>query len=291
MDEILTYEEILRFAKASAGCGFSRYKVTGGEPLVRKGAAGFIRQLKGVPGVDEVTLTTNGVLLSEYIDELVEAGLDGVNISLDSLNPGRFQEITGFPCLDRVLKGIDSAVSAGIRTKINSVLQTDLNSGEWEELVLLARDRPIDVRFIELMPIGEGDAFAGVDNSHIRRLLREKYPGLSEDTSRHGNGPASYVRIPGFAGSVGFIGAVHSKFCGSCNRLRLTSTGKLKPCLCYENSIDIRKILRNGEPDGEEQKLRLAAAIEEAVRSKPKAHCFEDYSEVTEKRKMSQIGG
>ncbi len=291
MDEILTYEEILRFARICAECGFTRYKVTGGEPLVRKGAVNFIKQLSQIPGVEEVTLTTNGVLLSDYVEELVSAGLKGVNISLDSLKADRFKEITGFANLDKVLSGLERAVDSGLRTKVNSVLQKGLNEDEWEELILLAKERPLDVRFIELMPIGEGDAFNGVDNSIIKERLKEKYPGLQEDNERHGNGPAVYVRIPGFRGSVGFIGAVHGKFCSSCNRIRLTSDGRLKPCLCYDDNVDIKEILRNVAAGSEEEKSRLSAAIKKAVTGKPRAHCFENYEGITEKKKMAQIGG
>lgn len=289
MAELLTYEEIVRVAAAAAELRISRIKVTGGEPLVRKGATSLIRMLKGVPGITEVTMTTNGILLEKEMPVLLDAGLDAVNISLDSLQAERYKQITGKDELSAVLRGIDAAVESGLRVKINAVLQKDVNEDEWEDLIDLAKDRLLDVRFIEMMPIGYGKHFSCVSNTWLRERMKKKWPDLWEDTSRHGNGPAVYVHIPGYKGSVGFISAMHGKFCGSCNRIRMSSTGRLKPCLCYGASVDLREILRDGKPEEEQQ--RLKAAIEEAIRTKPEAHCFEKPEEITEHHRMSGIGG
>ena len=289
MSRILTYEQITEICMAAVKCGITKFKITGGEPLVRLGCPDLIRMIREIPGVEQITMTTNGMLLSEQLQELLKNGLDAVNISLDTLDPEVFRYITGVDALPAVLDGIRAAVNSGLRVKINTVLQKGVNEGEWEKLLLLAKEYPLDVRFIEMMPIGHGKDFPGISNEELLAGIREKYPGTEEDLSVHGNGPARYVRIPGFQGSIGFISAMHGKFCGSCNRIRLTSQGKLKPCLCYGESIDLREILE--VTDKELRSILLQGNIEEAVSGKPEAHCFESLLNVTETREMIQIGG
>jgi len=289
MKDILRYEELVEIAEAAVRCGISRFKVTGGEPLARLGCADFVGMLKRIPGVEQVTMTTNGVLLSENLPKLHAAGLDAVNVSLDTLKPARFQDITGFDALGRVTKGIQEALALGIPVKINTVLQKDVNAAEWSDLVELARSQPIDVRFIEMMPIGYGKDFEAIYNEDLREELMARYPGTVEDARVHGNGPASYLRIPGFQGSIGFISAMHGKFCAQCNRIRLTSTGKLKPCLCYGDMIDIKPVFELA--DATERQALIQQAIEEAIRQKPEAHCFEERAQVTELQEMVEIGG
>ena len=289
MEEILSFEEILEIVRQAASLGIRKIKITGGEPLVRKNCTGLIAKIRETEGIEKVTLTTNGILLPEYIEDLKAAGIDGINISLDTLRKDRFQEITGFDALDQVLAGIDASLNAGIRTKINTVLQKGVNDGEWQDLMLLAKDRPLDVRFIEMMPIGYGAVSTGVSDIELRSKIRELYPGTEEDHTVHGNGPAVYVRIPGFCGGVGFIAAINEKFCKDCNRIRLTSAGRIKPCLCYGDSFDLREILRTKE--GPERDALLKETLQKAITYKPKEHCFEAKSSVTEKKKMSQIGG
>ena len=289
MSRILTYEQITEICMAAVKCGITKFKITGGEPLVRLGCPDLIRMIREIPGVEQITMTTNGMLLSEQLQELLKNGLDAVNISLDTLDPEVFRYITGVDALPAVLDGIRAAVNSGLRVKINTVLQKGVNEGEWEKLLLLAKEYPLDVRFIEMMPIGHGKDFPGISNEELLAGIREKYPGTEEDLSVHGNGPARYVRIPGFQGSIGFISAMHGKFCGSCNRIRLTSQGKLKPCLCYGESIDLREILE--VTDKELRSILLQGKIEEAVSGKPEAHCFESLLNVTETREMIQIGG
>ncbi len=286
MAEILSYEELLRVAEAAAALGITRFKVTGGEPLCRRGCAALIGRLKQLPGVEQVTLTTNGVLLQEALPELCRAGLDAVNISLDTLDPQKYAEITGQDALPKVLAGLEAALAAGLPVKINAVL-TEGNADAWQDLVALAETRKLDVRFIELMPIGYGRQQRGVSNGALLASLAARYPGMERDLQWHGNGPAVYYRMPGFVGSVGFISAVHEKFCSSCNRLRLTSQGQLKPCLCYGEAVDLRATLRR--PDS--SMALLQEKIREAVREKPRAHCFEDLAAVTEGKEMAEIGG
>ncbi len=287
MPEILSYEELLRAAEAAAALGIRRFKITGGEPLCRRGCTDFIGRLKQLPGVEQVTLTTNGVLLAEELPQLLSAGLDAVNISLDSLNPQTYAAITGYDVLPQVLQGLRAALSAGLPVKLNAVLTEGCNAEDWRALLALAEAEPLDVRFIELMPIGCGRQQRGVSNMVLLQEIRARYPGLEKDPRRHGNGPAVYYRIPGFRGSVGFISAVHEKFCDRCNRLRLTAEGQLKPCLCYGEAVDLRELLRR--PDS--SAAMLQAAIRQAVQQKPQGHCFEDITAVTEEKKMAEIGG
>mgnify|MGYP004641413829 FL=1 len=286
MSKILTYEEILLICEQAVALGITRFKVTGGEPLVRKGCASFCRSLRQLPGVEQVTLTTNGVLLEENLPALVEAGVAAINISLDTLQPERFEQITGRPYLEQVLRGIRaSAAAAEIRTKLNVVLQKGWNDDECQTLAELARKHPLDVRFIEMMPIGFGKETEGISNEEVLRRLRETYGTVTPDDAIHGNGPAVYYRIPGFAGSIGLISAMHGKFCGSCNRIRMTSTGEVKACLCYEDSHSVREAARAGD------RAAVRRILEDVISSKPAEHCFEEWSQITEKKKMSKIGG
>lgn len=284
MSEILTYDEIVALCRMAAELGIKYVKVTGGEPLVRLGCADLIKMIKAVPGIERVTMTTNGVLLAENIGALVNAGLDAVNISLDTVNPQKFAEITGKDEFEAVMAGIEAAIKSGIRVKVNSVLMQNKNENEWHDLALLAKKYPLDVRFIEMMPIGYGKENQGVSNDVLRRLLAEKY-SLTPDESFHGYGPAVYCNIDGFQGSVGFISAMHGKFCKDCNRIRLTSVGFLKPCLCYGEGVDLKTPLRQGDYE------KTKALLQNAIAQKPKEHCFEKEKEITESHNMVGIGG
>ena len=285
MQDLLTMEEITRIVSCGVKLGIDRVKLTGGEPLVRRGIVELMRLLVGVEGLSQVTMTTNGILLRRYLPDLICYGLAAVNISLDSMDREVYRDITGFDALDEVLAGINAAVSAGLRVKVNAVLLEDKNPMAWQDLILLAKDMPVDVRFIELMPIGEGAGMKGVSGDILYRQIRDVYPEIAKDSSVHGNGPAVYYRIPGFKGSIGFISAMHHKFCSSCNRVRLTATGQLKPCLCYADSTDLREILRTR---GDAAALEV---MEAAIYGKPAAHCFEMKEKITEDQLMSSIGG
>ncbi|MDO4617513.1 MAG: GTP 3',8-cyclase MoaA [Lachnospiraceae bacterium] len=293
MSEILTFEEIEEICQAAADIGIKKLKVTGGEPLVRLGCPELIGKLKKIPGIEQVTLTTNGILLKQYLPELVENGVDAINVSLDSLDREQYASLSGKDRLEDVLEGIHAAAACNIPLKINSVLIPGYNDGSWEQLVELAAGNPLDVRFIEMMPIGYGKKYTAVDNGTLLSQLQAKYPDMQSDSKKHGNGPAVYYRIPGFQGSIGFISAVHGRFCGSCNRIRLTSQGKCKPCLCYDESVDLRQLLRGGQEETgpETRRILLQEGLKKAVSMKPAQHCFEALSRITEVKQMVQIGG
>ncbi|MGN0299279.1 MAG: GTP 3',8-cyclase MoaA [Lachnospiraceae bacterium] len=285
MAELLTFEEIQRVCHEAVSLGITKFKITGGEPLVRRGCVELIRSIKQMDGVEQVTMTTNGILLGRYLPQLTAAGLDGVNISLDTRKERRFEEITGFPQLATVLQSIDMAVQSGIPVKINTVLQSGVNEDEWRNLLELARNLALDVRFIELMPIGFGKKEQMVSNEQLLRQIQAVYPDMVRDERVHGNGPAIYYKIPGFQGSIGLISAIHGVFCASCNRIRMTSTGELKPCLCYQETFSVRAALRKGTPE------QVRAILRQAIEEKPERHCFEKQQTITEQKAMVQIGG
>lgn len=307
MKNILSYEEIEMVCQAAAEAGIRKFKITGGEPLVRLGCPELIGKIKKIPGVEQVTLTTNGVLLSKYLPELLENGLDAVNISLDTLDVERYKAITGRDELEAVLESVDQAIEAGIPVKINSVLQKGMNEDEYLALAELTIKKKLDVRFIEMMPIGLGKKFETIYNEDVLAGLKRRYPDAQEDKQVHGNGPAVYVKLPGSQGSVGFISALHGKFCQYCNRIRMTAQGCLKPCLCYGKGVELKEIFdkyddifsdlaqKNSEEDvqviQEKLKNELFEAVSEAIRLKPESHIFEKIEEITEDKKMSQIGG
>ena len=285
MKDLLRYEEILDVCREAVALGINRFKITGGEPLVRLGCTDLICQMKKLEGVEQVTLTTNGILLYKEIERLKDAGIDGINISLDTTDPDRYKAITGYSGLEEVMRSIHASVDAGLKIKINSVLLPGKNEEDWEDLLLLARDLPLDVRFIELMPIGFAKGNPCYPNDLLLDRISRRYPGSAADSNTHGNGPAVDYNIPGFMGSLGLISAVHGRFCSSCNRIRMTSTGDLKPCLCYEDGISVRDALRAGDYEKVRTLLRVA------VEGKPQMHHFEKDEAVTENRKMVQIGG
>ena len=287
MSDLLTYEEIVFVCRQAADLGIGSVRITGGEPRVRKGCVRLVSMLRETPGVRRVTMTTNGVLLGEHLNGLLDAGLDAVNISLDTLDRGQYKAITGMDELDRVLASIRRAAGK-LPVRINCVICREINDDAPGELATLARDLPVDVRFIELMPIGAGKGLETVPNASVLARIEEQYGKTTESPGGDGDGPAVYRRADGFTGRIGFISAMHGKFCAACNRLRLTSVGELKPCLCYADTVPLREILRDGAADKEE---RIREKIREAVQLKPQAHCFERRENVTEEKEMVRIGG
>lgn len=287
-EEILRFEEILQICQSAVLLGIRKFKVTGGEPFVRKGCLPFLKRLKELPGVEQVTLTTNGMLLAPAVPMLKEMGIDGINVSLDTTAPHTFQNITGRGDFSQVWEGLMAAQASGIRTKVNAVLLQGVNGQDFESLVRIAEAYPIDVRFIEIMPIGYGQNYRGYDRNALLARLAGQFPDYQEVTASRGNGPASYISIPGFRGCIGFIDAIHGKFCGSCNRIRLTSDGMLKPCLYYGDGIDLKTPLRQGA--SQEQ---LRELICQGILKKPACHQFQAQNTggVPEQRRMSQIGG
>lgn len=285
--EILTYEEIMRLVRAAAANGISKIKITGGEPLVRKNAAVLIRQIKQVEGIREVTLTTNGVLFTEQGADLSAAGLDGVNFSLDTQDASNFQRITRVDAYRQVLASLEYAMQLGIKTKINCVPLQPYDYADLTELAGFARRYPIDVRFIELMPIGLGLQYEPVKSEYILNQLTAEYGEPEMSPVIHGNGPARYYDFPDFKGSIGFISPISNIFCGNCNRIRLTASGTLKLCLCNNRSIELKPLLRGGISDEQ-----LSEVIRNAIYDKPlEHHLGGPDDDTTETKKMVQIGG
>ena len=285
-EAVLTYEEFLRLAALFAQCGIDTVRVTGGEPLVRKNVAQLVAGLKAIPGIRKVTMTTNGILLAQQLPALLAAGLDSVNISLDTLRPEVFRQITARDEFAAVQAGLQAALESGIPVKLNCVPQAGVNEGELEDLAALAENRPLQVRFIEMMPIGYGAAMPCISGPELRQRFARRWPELQPLTeAAFGDGPAVYYTVPGWQGSIGFIAAVHGKFCASCNRVRLTSQGFLRPCLASEAGCDLRALLRSGADD-----TQLLAAIRETIWAKLREHHFED-SSMPATRGMYRIGG
>ncbi len=283
---ILRYEEFLEICGATADLGIRTIKVTGGEPLARKGSVDFLARLKELPGIERVTLTTNGLLLEPHVAALAGMGLDGVNISLDTLRREVYQRLTGSDGLAKVLATLEKTVASGLKVKINCVPILGVNDGEVADIAALAAEIPVDVRFIELMPTASSQAFTGLSGEEVLFRLLEKYPDLSPTSERRGYGPARYYASEGLLGRIGLIAAVSNHFCGECNRIRLTSQGFLKLCLYHEQGVDLRRLLRQGA--GREE---LAAAIEEAILQKPQSHHFGQEDEKHGIKNMSRIGG
>lgn len=286
--EILSYDEILQIVKICCKKGIKNIKITGGEPLVRRDLAELINDIKKVEGIEQVTLTTNGVLLGEYLDELVAAGLSGVNISLDTLDPKRYEMLTGVDALDKVLDSINRAANhPALKVKINVVNINELNQDEICSLATLARDKDVDVRFIEMMPIGMGKNFKGYYQDDIMEKLATEFGTLDAVEGKLGNGPATYYKLEGFIGKIGFISSISHKFCGSCNRIRLTADGRLKSCLQYADGVNLKEAIRSNASEAELKEL-----VESAIFLKPKQHEFLlDSVEDGEKNLMNKIGG
>ena len=287
-DEILTYDEILRICEIVSELGIRKIKITGGEPLVRKDIVNLIRDIKNIDKIEQVTLTTNGILLHEMLDDLYDAGIDAINISLDTLNKDNFKKITRRDGLEKVLMSIDKAYDLGIRVKINCLAIRDFNLRELVEIASFAKDREIDVRFIELMPIGFGKKYTQIDNDEILSILESRFGTFEIVTEKRGNGPAKYYRNQNMKGCIGFISAISHEFCESCNRIRLTSSGFLKLCLHYNKGIVLKEPIRNGISDEDLKKL-----IHDTIWNKPISHKFGHASEEQdiELKNMVQIGG
>jgi cyclic pyranopterin phosphate synthase len=297
-DAYLSAAEILRICAVFANLGIHDIRVTGGEPLVRSDAVDIIRSLKKIPGIRRVSLTTNGQLLGAMALPLKTAGLDGINVSLDTLDAAAYQSITRGGDIALTLAGIDAALVAGFSpVKINCVLLDRDCRDDAPDIAALARDRNIRVRFIEMMPIGMGVKFTGVSGGEVRRRLEEAYgPWKAEpvsgdiigaDKNAVGSGPARYGRFQGFREAVGFISPLSDRFCGTCNRIRLSSIGFLRSCLHGEVGINLRPALEQKDD------TQLRNDIASAIISKAAGHRFSITAERTGQGQaiMSQIGG
>ena len=284
---ILSYEQMVHIARLAAQLGVEKIRLTGGEPLVRKGLAGLVRDLKGVDGIRSVTLTTNGILLAQHLPELLDAGLDGVNISLDTLDKAQFTAITRRDGLEQVLEGLEAALAAShLRVKLNCVPSGE-NDNQLVPLAALARDHRLDVRFIELMPIGLGSTLPRRTESQVLDRLVEAFGPALPCPQGGGDGPGKYAAFSGFTGRVGFISAMTHQFCHQCNRVRLTATGFLKTCLQYEEGVELKPLLERGATDE-----ALLHAIRTAIYAKPACHHFAaPRTAGDEQHNMNQIGG
>jgi cyclic pyranopterin phosphate synthase len=296
-DAMLTLEEIARLVSIAAGEGFSRIRLTGGEPLVRLGVVDLVRDIAQTPGVERIAMTTNGILLPKFAEELRSAGLSRVNISLDTLDPEQFTHITRWGEIADVYAGIDAALRVGFDpVKVNAVVVRSLN----QDLLAFARlslDRPLHVRFIEYMPVGDPEGEDGlgwsaadtIPNEELIQLIDERAASaglgrlipLNQAARPEGWGPAQYYQFEGALGTVGFISALSRHFCGECNRLRMTAEGKLRPCLFSDLEFDVRAAVRGGDDDEVRHILRMALG------TKPDEH----HDRVGTERLMSQIGG
>lgn len=344
-EEVLTLEEILRLVGIMEQLGIRKVRLTGGEPMVRKNLLWLVEQIHRLPGIEEIAMTTNGTMFAEQAEDYRKAGLTAVNISLDTLDPERFRKITGGyiagKCVtaedmcgnsasqktmckgdklregqgvDSVVHAIDAAIAQNLQVKINCVPCLEMNGEDIESMAGLARDQKIDVRFIELMPIGCGREYTGLSSEEILARLERAYgaackverksgpvAGTGEECSggipgavgNSTDGPAEYYHFPGFIGRIGFISPISHKFCKECNRIRLTCEGRLKLCLHYDRGLELKPLLRGGASD-EEIKERILAALQE----KPAEHHFRaqtadkaEANEDEEQRKMVQIGG
>ena len=286
---VLTFDEILRICRLLAKNGLKKVKITGGEPLVRKGAAKLIQQIKAIDGIESVTITTNGVLLTEEYYNLAAAGVDTITVSLDTLNRERYERLTRRDEICRVLEGISLAQKENlVRLKINVVPVYGLDEKEIISLVEFAKDNDTDVRFIEVMPIGSGTEFEPATEDDIKKIIEKKYGKLTFFSEKRGNGPSVHYSLEGFKGKIGFISAVSHKFCDKCNRVRLTADGHLKACLQFEAGVDLMPCLRGGGSDDE-----LLQLLADGISNKPESHRFDDkdYFDHREIRNMSQIGG
>ncbi len=285
---ILSYEEIVRIVNIAAGLGLKKIRITGGEPLIRKNLPFLVSSIRNISAIEDISLTTNGLLLKKHAFSLASSGLKRINVSLDSLDPAKYREITRGGNINEVLEGISEAENAGLQpVKINMVPIRGVNDGEIESFARLTISTPRQVRFIEFMPIGARDVWS-----------REKYISTDEIKERisrissltpvkiRRSGPARYFRLKGALGVVGFISPLTHHFCDTCNRLRLTADGKLRPCLFSETEIDVKSALRCGADDKEiERLLRLSIEI------KPEGHAINHERSLLQLKPMSRIGG
>lgn len=286
--EILGLEEILRIVRLFGGCGIKKLRLTGGEPLLKRDIVRLVRELAAIAGIEELSITTNGVFLESLAKELKAAGLQRINISVDSIERQTYQQITGFDVLPAVIEGIYRAIDAGLTpVKINSVIIKGLNDSE-EQIVALAGmsiDLSLSVRFIEYCPTNKNTRPAAdyVPNAAIRAVIERKYGPLSRTVMSVGNGPAEYFKAADSAGTIGFISGRSSTFCSSCSRLRLTSDGKVMPCLYSAAAHDLKTLIRNGRSDHQIRSF-LSKIITEKANYTKSSSSKEEFS-------MCKIGG
>lgn len=281
-EDILSYEEILRIVRACADLGIDKVRVSGGEPFVRKHPMDFLETLAQIPGIRDIGVTTNGSLVLPYLNRLEKAGIKRLNFSLDTLNKDKFAYITRRGNFETIMEAIERAIDRDFKVKINCVLMGSFNTDEIDDFVYLTKDNDIDVRFIELMPIGPAGKFEKeifFKNSDLVEFLNKQY-GNSGLESIDSDGVAQMFKLCGYKGRIGLISPISHSFCASCNRIRLTADGKIKPCLHSAKEYDLRGL------EGEE----LTRALEEAILAKPQSHHLQEAASLS-KRGMNMIGG
>ncbi len=294
--EILTLEENARVVRVAAGMGLRRVRLTGGEPLVRNGITNLVRWIAETPGIEDISLTTNGMILAAYAEGLARAGLQRVNVSLDTLRPDRFRQITRHGDLAAVYEGIAAARAAGLSPiKLNVVVMRQVNDDEVVDIARTTLAEDWEVRFIELMPFMDEQETCIKDTSlvlgfvpsqEVRRQIEAALGPLEPAATKAGGGPAQYYRLPGAKGLIGFISPLTEyQFCAACNRMRLTAEGQIRPCLLTDHEVDLKETLRSGGSDDD-----LRARILQALVTKPDAHHLGDGNR-PRRRKMIQIGG
>ncbi|TKB09315.1 GTP 3',8-cyclase MoaA [Desulforhopalus sp. IMCC35007] len=293
--DLLSYEELLRIVRLAVSLGMNKIRLTGGEPLVRKGLVDFIHNLNKIEGLDQIRLTTNGVLLSEYAKELYTNGVQHINVSLDTLKAEKFKKITGRDRFNDVWNGLMIAKDLGFRIKLNLVAMKGVNDDEFLDFFRLALEYPFQVRFIEFMPVGDKNSWQKtrfIESDTIREMAKS-VGTLTPSEKHYGDGPARMFTLTGAdgsTGSVGFISPISHHFCDKCNRLRLTSEGRLRACLLRDAETDLKSIIRSGGTDRE-----IVDSIRQTILNKPQGHMLQDELGVEEKAgcsgKMSRIGG
>ena len=289
-DDILSYEEFLHLIQVAVDMGITKVRLTGGEPLVRKGVTDFCSRLAALPGLQSLSLTTNGVMLEELAQDVYNAGIRRINISLDTLQPQKFLRITRRDEFQRVWRGIESAENVGFSPiKINVVVMRGINDDEVLDLAKLTLDRSYHIRFIEFMGFNNDSEWVNqhyVSADHILNSLQTLAP-LEQITAQHTNGPARHFRWPDAKGVVGIISPISHHFCPSCNRIRLTADGKLRNCLFSDQEVDIKSPLRQGATDAE-----LSQILRDSIDNKPEKHCMQsDVFRKCQNRPMVAIGG
>jgi cyclic pyranopterin phosphate synthase len=284
--EILRFEEIHRIVRLFVRCGIRKVRLTGGEPLVRKNVVHLVRKLAAIAGIEDLSLTTNGVFLEPMAAELKAAGLQRINVSVDSVERASYKRITGFDVLPKVTSGIYKAIEIGLTpVKINSVIIRDVNVSQIPAIAQMSVYLPVTVRFIEYCPTSKHTKAANnyVPNSEVREIIEHKFGPLSVVLAGGINGPALYFKAKNSAGAIGFISGRSSMFCEPCNRLRLTSDGKVKPCLYSANSYDLKKLIRDGASD-----KQLLVLLNRIIAEK---HRYTKLNSFTEEFSMYKVGG
>lgn len=288
-DEILSYEEIAAIVRAAASVGVRAIRLTGGEPLLRRDLHVLVREIARIPGIEDLSLSTNGLLLEEQAEALAQAGLQRINVSLDTLQPDRFQQIARRPGLDLVLRGIEAAIAAGFAPlKINCVVMRGRNDDELADFAALTRRLPIAVRFIETMPVlayAQAQSEEYVSADELLERLRA-IGDLQPVDGPRGNGPARYFAYPGAPGSIGVISPLSHDYCNRCNRIRLTADGRLRLCLFGDHHVDLRAPLRGGAGEAE-----IAGILERSMLIKPERHHLKLGETASRMRALSEIGG